>query len=269
VSTVYLLYVYAAGLGLAVGSFLNVVVFRYHSGRGVSGRSFCPHCAHKLVWYDLVPVVSFLLLRGKCRYCRAKISWQYPLVELATALSFLLAFREFFVSPRDMLSIVQFSFYIIALPLLIAIVAYDLKHKIIPDGLVYSFVGLSLLFRFVQMSGGFFATSALLDLAAGPLLFLFFFLFWFGSDGKWMGLGDAKLGLGIGWMLGLWGGVSAVIFGFWFGAVFGILSIVLSHMLKARERRVTMKSEVPFAPFLVAGIFAATFTHFSVLSLGF
>ena len=93
--------------GLCIGSFLNVVVLRLEKGEGfVSGRSYCPHCKHNLAWFDLIPVASFLFLGGSCRYCSAKISWQYPLVEIATAAVFLLIFNSQFPIPIELIVIV-------------------------------------------------------------------------------------------------------------------------------------------------------------------
>src|SRR3989338_6713472 len=77
-------------LGLCIGSFLNVVILRLEKSESIGGRSYCPHCKHPLTWFDLIPVFSFLFLGGKCRYCKAKISWQYPMVEIGTAVIFLL-----------------------------------------------------------------------------------------------------------------------------------------------------------------------------------
>ena len=82
--------------GLVIGSFLNAFIYRLNIKKSVfKGQSFCPHCRHQLAPYDLIPVLSFIFLRGSCRYCHKKISWQYPLVELATALSFLAFYCQF------------------------------------------------------------------------------------------------------------------------------------------------------------------------------
>lgn len=262
---------YVTLLGVAVGSFLNVVVFRYHTGRSIRGRSFCPSCAHKLAWYDLFPVMSFALLRGKCRYCRTKISWQYPLIELVTGALYFCATRAFFAQTFSFESIVHFALLLVVLPLLVAIFAYDIRHKIIPDGLVYAFSLSSLTASLAFAAYHGFPSSFLTDIAAGPILFLPFFLLWYCSGGKWIGFGDAKLALGMGWMLGLSGGVSAVLFGFWSGALFGLGFIAFNKMLNVRKAygKVTMKSEVPFAPFLIFGVVAVEFFGFSVFMFGF
>jgi len=253
-------------LGLAVGSFLNVVVFRYHTGRGLSGRSFCGSCGRKLTWIDLVPVLSFLFLRGRCRTCRARVSWQYPFVELFTGLVFLLTFKVFLDSFLGIERWVVLLAHLVSWPLLIVMLVYDFRHKIIPDAFVYGFAFVALAYRLALSFLAGFNAPVWADIAAGPILFLPFFLLWFLSRGKWMGFGDAKLALGIGWFLGLGGGISAVILGFWVGAVVGVLLMAI-HRLRAGHSGLTMKSEIPFGPFLVAGVFAVSFLNFSLFAL--
>ena len=215
-------------VGATVGSFLNVVALRYGTGQSpLVGRSFCPACNIKLSAIDLIPVLSFIFLGGKCRTCRAKISWQYPLVEILTAVIFLFLFR----SPLAL----------IAWCLLIVIMIYDWRHKIIPDGLVLVFGILALAMAILNNLG----SDLFLALLWGPLFAAPFFLLWFFSSGKWMGLGDAKLGLGLGWLLGA-SSIDAFILAFWIGAV---VSLVLIGWQKG-QKKLTMKSEVPFAPFL-------------------
>ncbi len=254
--------------GLIIGSFLNVVIFRLHGGRSLGGRSFCAHCAHTLRWYDLVPVFSYVALRGRCRYCHSRISWQYPLVELAVGVTFALIafpFRHVVLEPLDFVFLAS---RFISFSLFIAIFVYDLRHKIIPDVLVYPLALTALIPVLVTgfMQG--FSSETLSAVIAGPILFTPFFLLWFLSRGKWMGFGDAKLAIGMGWLLSIEGGLSAVIFGFWSGAVVGVALISRTRLVHGANSHVSMKSEVPFAPFLIAGVYAVEFFHFSILSLG-
>ncbi|PIZ87448.1 MAG: prepilin peptidase, partial [Candidatus Nealsonbacteria bacterium CG_4_10_14_0_2_um_filter_40_15] len=122
--------------GLIAGSFLNCVIYRLEQGQSfLKGRSYCPLCKHTLSWQDLVPVLSFLFLRGKCRYCRQKISLQYPLVELATGILFVLIFLFAF----------NFLYYLIMGCFLIIIFVYDLKHYIIPDSVIYPAILISVI----------------------------------------------------------------------------------------------------------------------------
>jgi leader peptidase (prepilin peptidase)/N-methyltransferase len=203
---------------------------------------------NKLSWYELLPVFSFLGLRGRCRNCKTKISIQYPLVELATGLIFSLLFLKF----KDIffLSTLEFSFtyayYAAMFSLLMVIAVYDLKHKIIPDTLSFVFGILAFLGLFFSFNH----IPTLLQFFSGPLIALPFALLWLVSSGKWMGLGDAKLALGIGWFLGFSLAISALCLAFWIGAVVGIMLVVFS-------KKHGMKSEIPFAPYLVLGTFLA------------
>src|SRR3989304_6216941 len=255
-------------LGTIVGSFLNVVILRYNTGVSFfSGRSFCPSCGKKLSWYELVPIVSILALRGKCAGCGSKISWQYPLVEIATGILFLLTIFNFQFSIFNIETAMITLYYWIIWSILIVISVYDLRHKIIPDLLVFLFAGLSLVFLLLSTwKTGF----QMWDFLAGPLFALPFAALWFFSQGKWMGVGDAKLALGIGWFLGLIKGGSAIILGFWMGAIVGLTLIGISKLSIAKHfhSNYGLKSEIPFGPFLILGTIIAFFFNINVFDLG-
>jgi prepilin signal peptidase PulO-like enzyme (type II secretory pathway) len=234
-------------LGSIVGSFLNVVGLRWNSGTTLAGRSFCFSCRKKLEWWELVPIVSFFILRGRCSSCRSKISWQYPLVEVLAGLVFLSIFNLQFsifgkFSPAFFLSALL---YAIVFSIYIVISIYDLRHKIIPDELAYAAIAVSIGILILKFILGF--EIGALDLAAGPVLFLLFGAIWLFSRGRAMGFGDAKLALSIGILLGAAQGLSAAVLAFWIGTL-----AVFVWMLIARKR-LTMKSEIPFGPFLVIG----------------
>jgi len=217
-------------LGLAVGSFLNCLIYRLEKNKSfLQGRSFCPFCHHKLSWPDLIPVLSFLFLKGKCRYCHKKISWQYPLVEIFTGLIFFLIFN--FQLP---------IFNFIIAPFLIVIFVYDLKHFLIPDKIIYPAIIITALFNFQIIN----LLSALA--AAG-----FFLAIVLASRGRWMGVGDIKLGFLMGLLLGFPNILVSLFLAFMMGAIIGIGLIVFGKK--------TLKSEVPFGPFLVGGTFIALF----------
>lgn len=119
--------------GTIVGSFLNVVILRYNSGESIiKNSSKCFSCRERLKWYEMIPVLSFIFQRGRCRHCKSKISWQYPIVELLTGLVFLLIFLKF------QFTLVT-SYYFVVFSILIIISVYDLRHQIIPNLLVYIF----------------------------------------------------------------------------------------------------------------------------------
>ncbi|OGI95350.1 hypothetical protein A2917_02175 [Candidatus Nomurabacteria bacterium RIFCSPLOWO2_01_FULL_42_17] len=246
-------------LGLIIGSFLNVVIFRWGTRKSFfesfSGRSACLSCGRQLAWYELIPLFSFLGLKGRCKTCKAKISIQYPLVELATGTIFAFLFFKFsdvlFTSAP--LFAVTYVYYAITFSLLLVIVAYDWRHKIIPDIL-------ALIFGILAFAGLFlFDRSSWFTLLSGIFTALPFALFWLLSRGRWMGLGDAKLALGIGWLLPISLALSALAIAFWSGAIIGIIMIILSKSGKIRllSSFRGMKSEIPFAPFLVLGTFLA------------
>lgn len=241
--------------GLIVGSFLNVLILRWGERR-LTGRSTCPSCEQQIAWYDLIPVFSWFILRGRCRACGSRISIQYVLVEAGTATFFVVIG----LSPLSLLV------RIIALPiaaLLIAIAVYDLRTTYIPDEWVYAFIGLAFVSQLLARPEDFDVVSLLL---AGPAAAALLFALWLISKGRWMGFGDVKLALGLGYLLGPLFGFITVMLAFIIGAVVSLL-ILLPMPLIARQlgywgikrlapsRSYTMKSEVPFGPFLVAATF--------------
>ncbi len=232
-------------LGTIIGSFLNVVVFRYNTGLSFArGRSKCFSCNKELSWYELVPLFSFLFLGGKCLSCNSKISFQYPLIEFITGVVFSLIFWKVGIN-------IFLPFYLVVFSLLIAISVYDFRHKIIPDGMSFSFSLLALIILLIKASLGFFNVY---DLLAGPVLAAFFAFFWLVSSGRWMGFGDAKLALGVGWLLGMASGTFAIILSFWIGAAFSLLLIAWER-IKNFKWGIGMKSEIPFAPFIILSTF--------------
>ena len=242
--------------GLIVGSLLNCIIFRLKIGESfLKGRSYCPFCKTILKWPDLVPVLSFLILKGKCRYCQKPISWQYPLVEISTAWLFLLIFNFQFPS------LVSFQFlsgpaifntlllWLIAC-FLIIIFVYDLKYFLIPpDKVIYSAVIIVFIYRlFNNWSDWWFFSNSLLA-AIIPSAFFFFLVQV--SRGSWMGVGDIKLAFLMGLFLGWPQILIALFLAFFIGAVIGTALIIL--------KKKTLKSEVPFAPFLVVATFISLF----------
>jgi len=255
-------------LGSIIGSFLNVVIFRFNTGRTiVKGRSMCMNCSKHLRWYELIPVFSFLIQKGKCRNCRSRISFQYPIVEVITGLVFaLIAFKFLPVLYFSYgLYILYVTLFVFIFSLLIVISVYDLRHKIIPDKLVFIFIIISFLSIFISpyLFGSIFTLPSIASLISGPLLSLPFILLWHFSKGKLMGLGDGKLFLGIGWLLGLPQGLFAVILSFCLGAV---VSLVAMFSFKKRKK-INMKTEIPFAPFIVIGTFITFLFNFDIFSL--
>lgn len=253
-AVIFLLSIIFFILGLIIGSFLNVVIYRLNTKRSLGGRSACMSCQNKLSWHELIPLFSFLGLQGRCRNCKTKISIQYPLVELVTGLIFAGVFLKLadIYNFFDLAFIIAYIYYATLFSLLVVIAVYDLKHKIIPDLLAFVFGSLAFIGLFIFQNYIFLPhIPDLLEFLSGVFIAFPFALFWLVSSGRWMGLGDAKLALGIGWLLGFTGALSGLAIAFWSGAIIGITLVILSK--NSKIKRMGMKSEIPFAPFLVFG----------------
>ncbi len=249
----------AAGLGVILGSFLNALLFRFNTGKGMGGRSRCMRCNHSLVALDLVPIASYLFLGGRCRYCSAKISLQYPLVE---AVAGVLSVKIFFLTAPDVL---HFALLLGIWLTILFIVVYDVRHMVIPwSSSILLFVLAALHLLLVP-------PSSLWNLFAGPLLALPFLLLSLVSNGRWMGWGDSGLELSLGMLLGLTPGITALLLGVWSGALVGIALILIARLTPTKHSRVkgegfTIHSEIPFAPFLALGAALVFFFHVDFFS---
>ncbi len=256
-------------IGSFVGSFLNVVILRYNTGRGVvNSYSGCLSCGKRLQWFELVPILSFFLQRGRCRGCQTPISWQYPLVELMSGVLFLAVLWKFDFALTVWAEI---GLVLVIFSILVVIGVYDIRHKIIPDGFVFTFIVLSFISLFMSgntlFSWSVFSWGALWS---GPLLFAPFALLWIISRGRWIGFGDAKFAWGMGWFLGGVLGFSALILAFWSGAVVAVMLLFISRFTRKSSTHrflITMKSEVPFAPFLIISTILVYLFEWDVVGL--
>ncbi|MCX6718851.1 MAG: prepilin peptidase [Candidatus Taylorbacteria bacterium] len=245
--------------GIIIGSFLNVVALRFRTGMGLNGRSKCMSCGKELVWSELIPLFSFIFQRGRCHKCKSKISWQYPLVEFFSGAIFVLIFLKF--PPLSGVSAIVTLIQILAACLLLVIMIYDIKHKVIPDSFVWAFDFLALISLFIGGSSWWHVPNYE-SLIAGPLLAAPFALLWLVSKGKWMGLGDAKLIVGIGWFLGIEAGINAIVLAFWIGAAVSVVWL-LSVYKKLKPRM-----EIPFGPYLVLGMYVVLLFGVQVIDVG-
>jgi prepilin signal peptidase PulO-like enzyme (type II secretory pathway) len=240
--------------GLIVGSFLNCVIYRMSKEESfISGHSYCPKCKHNLYFWDLFPVISYLFLGGKCRYCKEPISCQYPLVELLTAS--LLTFIYCTLGPvSGFLSYGFFEivFWWIMTSFFVIIFVFDWKYYLIPDEITYSAIILSIFWIIYSFCARAVSGGELLGFVLSAIgSSLFFFFLWFFSKGKAMGFGDVKLAFLIGLILG-WPSILVGLFlAFALGAIIGLALIAL--------KKKGFKSEVPFGPFLVVGTFVTAF----------
>ncbi|MDX1607612.1 MAG: prepilin peptidase [Candidatus Spechtbacterales bacterium] len=260
-----LIYIITGGFGLIVGSFLNAVIYRlYLSESAFRGRSHCPYCNKTLKWYELVPVFSFIVQRGRCRSCAHVISWQYPLVELATGglFIFLISNSQFQIF-NEFLPAQTFKLLFMAFigSGLIVIFAYDLKHYIIPDRVLIPLISATLLAEIFGIwdlnfiwnfeLGIFHFGNVFNGLALGVLSALPFAAIHFISKGRAMGFGDVKLSFFMGILLGYPAVIVAMFIAFVLGAIIGIGLMVAGKK--------SLQSKVPFGPFLILGVFLALF----------
>lgn len=247
--------------GAIVGSFLNVVIYRFNTNFTIGGRSKCLSCGGTLAWYDLIPIVSYLILGGKCRGCKSGISIQYPIVEASTGVIFVFLFKYLTAMQSTFLPfLVHSTLLLMIVSVLIVIAVYDIRHKIIPDSLVYSFAVMALALLFLG-DNTLFVWPGLGSILAGPFLAAPFAALWLFSSGRLIGFGDAKLALGIGFLLGLSQGIAAAILSFWAGAIVGLV------MLAVSKRKVTFKTEVPFAPFMILGTLVALLWQIDIFTI--
>jgi prepilin signal peptidase PulO-like enzyme (type II secretory pathway) len=253
--------------GAIVGSFLNVYIYRFHTGKSLSGRSHCLSCGRTLTWFELVPLFSYLTLRGRCRTCRCGITARYFIVELLTGLLFIAAYST-------VGSLYELLFLMVALSLLVVITVYDINHYIIPDILTAALTAAALLWYGVRYAVlGESLEIVGLDVLGSLLGVGFFYLLWFMSQGRWIGFGDVKLAFPLGLMVGISQVFSMIVFSFWIGAAVSLCLVGLAYLQRGKLRlhlrmaNLTIKSVVPFAPFMIAGCLLVLFTHLNVLSL--
>lgn len=234
----------AAG-GLFVGSFLNVVISRLATRHSVFwGHSRCPLCHHALGVVDLLPIISYVFLAGRCRYCKRKISWQYPAVEFGTGLAFVFVALTF-SDPFDLV------FWLFFAASFVVIVSFDIEKQEIPHAIVWPlFVGVfwyAVIPHFLaQDVNGVFERILAGTMTGGVILFLVLV-----TKERAMGMGDVPIAALSGLLLGYPRGLYALVLAFVLGAVVGIALISL--------KRAGLKSAVPFAPFLIAGLFLMVF----------
>lgn len=244
-----ILSIFVVIIGLAVGSFLNVVIYRLPRGYSLwSPASYCPQCKNSINWYDNIPVLSFFLLGGRCRNCHQPISWRYPVVEGITGFFFFLVFVLYCWKAFSFSSLIYLVKYLLFICLLIPIFFIDLEHQIIPDSLSYTLIISGIIFSTIQR----FFYSSILGVASGVLIFLVIYyvsLLLLHQPG--MGIGDVKMAAGIGAYFGWKLSLLAFFLSFLTGAVVATFFILFG--LKK------MKDKIPFGPFLATGAFLTLF----------
>lgn len=247
-------------LGLCLGSFANALIWRLHiQSKAKSkkysiskGRSMCPSCKHDLSAKDLVPVLSWLSLRGKCRYCHKPISGQYPLVELTTGVLFVSSYI-FWPTELDTASqTLNFTVWLVSLVGLVALFVFDLRYTLLPNRIVFPLILLSigtvLISSIIENSSQPIIGACLGALVGGGVFHILFEL----SGGKWIGGGDVKLGYLLGLLLGSAGLSFLMLFT---ASLLGTI-FVLPQIIKGNYHP---KTKIPFGPFLIIASILAKF----------
>jgi leader peptidase (prepilin peptidase)/N-methyltransferase len=236
-------------LGLCFGSFVNAWIWRTKEGKSVAkGRSMCPDCKHQLSATDNIPLVSYLFLRGKCRHCHKPISIQYPLVEIITALLFVALYLYF--DPTNAYQWFLLVAWCVITVLLVAAFVYDLRWMLLPDKFTLPVIGIAVILLVAQaMQFG--VASIYSQLIATMVFSGFYLVVWVLSKGKILGGGDIRLAVLMGLLLSVPQLLVAVFVTYTIGALVGVLLIALK--LKKRT------DPVPFAPFLILGLYFGLF----------
>ena len=263
-------------LGVILGSFLNASVWRLHEqaelrgkkGKVVEkrlrelsiskGRSMCPHCEHTLAAKDLVPVLSWLWLKGKCRYCHKPISWQYPLVELITGALFAVSYLVWPIAFQGVW-LMQFVFWLVCLVGFVALAVYDLHWYELPDKIVFPLIVVAL--ADVIASSLWEKSFSVLwqSCAAALLIFGLFWVLYQASRGAWIGGGDVKLVIVLGLLVGTPLRACLVIF---FASLIGTI-ISLPMLAKGRQG---LMARIPFGPYLLLATMVVVLYGTSIVS---
>lgn len=231
--------------GAMIGSFLNVCIYRIPKRQSIIlPNSHCPKCNTPIKWYDNIPIISFILLGQKCRYCKGKISFKYFLVEVSTPIMLILLYKRYFFTLEFFINAVLFL-------ALIVLFFIDLEHQILPDRITYPLliagIATSMLRSEFNLKESLFGA-----LIGGGFLYLIVVL----SRGG-MGLGDVKLSAAIGAFLGWRNTIDSLFIAFLLGGIVGI--ILLISGIKKR------KDPIPFGPFIAAGVFISVLSEISFI----
>ena len=232
-------------IGICLGSFANVCIYRLPKNKQIiTGRSFCPKCKKTIKWFDNIPLISFLLLNGKCRKCHKPIPLKYFIIELITGIGFLLIYLNF----NNYLTIIFLSVLFL---LYLIIFFIDLKHFIIPDGLNFGIMALAIFKNFLPN----FNTSFIHDINQSIIggivgylsIWIIIYLYRVIKKIEGMGLGDAKLMTGIGLLFG-WQSIPFVLF---ISAVLGLV-FAIPYLINKKKN---LRSKIPFGPFIITAGF--------------
>lgn len=241
--------------GASIGSFLNVLIDRLPKEESINGRSHCDFCGKKITWYDLIPVLSFFILKRKTRCCGKKLSFQYPLIEFITGLLFVLITNNQ-IPIINWTSFVSWLLFLGISSCLIVIFVSDLKYHLISDYLLLALLTFAVIYHLISVN----FISLFLYFFISSLVIAFpIWLIYFISKERAMGLGDVYLTAIMGFLLGWQKGFLALYIAFVTGAIFGLVIILLKHK--------KLKSKIAFGPFLVIGTTVMLFWGEKILEM--
>jgi len=212
-------------------------------------RSRCLSCHHQLAWYDLLPIASWVSTSGKCRYCKKRIGYFEPLMEIGVAAFFVLSFIFWPFELTSTVEITRFIIWLISGVLLTILFAYDAKWFLLPDRIVFPLIGLSVVFAGLGLIGATEIVPALISMTGAVLILSgLYLLIWVISKGRWIGFGDVKLGIALGLFLGQWELAFLALF---LANLIGCLIVIPGLATKKLSRT----TQIPFGPMLIAGFF--------------
>lgn len=224
---------------------MNAWVWRTRHDKSVAkGRSACPHCNHELAWYDLVPILSYIFLLGRCRYCHKRISMQYPLVESSSAVLFGLLY--WVINPTNTYGWVQFVLLLATTVLLVAAYVYDALYMELPEKYMLSAIALGLVSLGLKAAQGGW-DSLVPQLVGLGCVVLFYTALWYFSRGKWLGAGDIRIAAVMGLFLEPKQLLVGIFFTYVIGAVYGL------YVMQKNKNKKGIK--VPFGPFMIIGLY--------------
>lgn len=252
-----MLYLISFIFGSAIGSFVQVIVTRLGVSSIVNSRSKCLHCGKVLSWKELFPVLSYVLLRGRCKSCDSKYGTEHLIIEIIFGLIFVLIYKFILLGQIDLnhqlFWLVYYTLFFISLGV---VALYDLKHKVMPMGYFILFFVLSILELLLQ-----YQSNGNVAIFFSPLIVAFpFLLLFIVSRGKWLGFGDVLMLIAVGAFFPLLQGITVFFFSVWIGAIVGIT-------LKIINKNVQMKTEIPFIPFIAVSVIIVLFLDIDIFSL--
>jgi leader peptidase (prepilin peptidase) / N-methyltransferase len=250
---------FAFVFGASLGSFANLVADRIRVKSIWGGRSECLTCSKKLTWKELFPIVSYLYQKGKCKFCKTRLSASYLWSEIASGILVAVlinALTIYGLSGNDLLIIFLLWSFVITVSM--SIIIYDLKHKIVPFEMAAMLLFMGLVFTAYRQI---YFEFSWLDMFSGIIVSMPFLLLYIFSKGKWVGLGDVILYVAFGFLLGLPMGVTTFFYSIWIGAFVAIMLMFI------HRKDYNLKSEMPFTPYIIIAALFVLFTNQDILSL--